>query len=476
MNRRRPTGRGESEGRPETLGNSSGQPHSETQQSHYVPCGLARIRQAAKKDKQQRFVNLLHHVTPEMLGDAYRALKRFASPGIDGMTWDEYGENMHSRITELHRRVQSREYRAMPSKRAWIPKADGTKRPLGIAALEDKIVQLAVSWVMSAIYEEDFAGFSYGFRPGRSQHHALDAVWVGIMQRKVSWIVDADIKSFFDTIKHDVLIKFIEHRIGDPRILALVQQWLRAGVCENGRWTGATAGTPQGAVISPLLANIYLHYALDLWVKWWRKRDGIGDCIIVRYADDFVVGFQNKTDAEQFLHDLRERLGKFGLTLHPDKTRLIEFGRFAIANRTKRDQGKPETFNFLGFTHHCATRRKDGYFTIIRTSIAKRMGATLQRIGQHLRINRATPIAEQGKWLGAVIRGWLNYHAVPGNSIAISSFHTRAIEAWRRALRRRSQTAARGTTWPIMRKLAQRYLPKPKILHQYPNQRLCVTT
>jgi len=448
----------------------------ETQDSELMVSGLERIRQASKRDKGMRFTNLLHHVTVGALEDAYRSLKRSASPGVDGVTWEEYGEDVVVRLIDLHDRVHGGRYRAQPSKRAWIPKADGTKRPLGIAALEDKIVQLAVSRILSAIYEEDFAGFSYGFRPGRGQHDALDAVWVGITERKVNWIVDADITGFFDALDHEWLMKFMEHRVADPRILRLLRQWLRAGVSESGEWSQTKVGTPQGAVISPLLANVYLHYVLDLWVKWWRSQSDVGDVIIVRYADDFIVGFQRETDARRFLHDLQERLAKFALTLHPDKTRLIEFGRFAQSNRRERGAGKPETFNFLGFTHRCAKRRSDGSFTVIRTTMAKRLGATVQRIGQALKANRSLPIVEQGTWLRSVVRGWLNYHAVPGNSMAIHQFRDRVVDAWRRALSRRSQTARAGTTWIIMRKLADTFLPPARILHPYPNQRLGVIT
>ena len=475
-NRRRPSGRGVREGRPETAGNPDWPTMSEAQDSEHMMSGLERIREVARGKKRERFTSLLHHITVGTLEDAYRSLKRSASPGIDGVTWAEYGEDMATRLADLHDRVHGGRCRAQPSKRAWIPKADGTKRPLGIAALEDKIVQLAVSRVMQAIFEEDFAGFSYGFRPGRGQYQALDAVVVGIERRKVNWIVDADIKGFFDTIDHGWLMKFIEHRIADPRLLRLLRKWLRAGVSEQGEWAPTTVGTPQGAVISPLLANIYLHQVLDVWMKWWRSQDGRGETIIVRYADDFVVGFQHKTDAEQFLHDLRERLAKFALTLHPDKTRLIEFGRFAAGNRLERGEGKPETFNFLGFTHRCAKRRSDGRFTVIRTTMTKRLGATVQRIGQTLTANRALPIVEQGRWLTSVVRGWLNYHAVPGNSGAIHAFKDRVIDAWRRSLRRRSQRAGSGTTWAIMRRLSERYLPPIRILHPYPNERLCVIT
>ncbi len=474
--RRRPSGRGKGEGRPETSENPNWPPMPETQDSGLMVSGLERIRQVAKRDKDMRFTNLLHHVTVGALEDAYCSLKRSASPGIDGVTWAEYGEDVLVRLIDLHDRVQGGRYRGQPSKRAWIPKVDGTKRPLGIAALEDKIVQLAVSRILQAIYETDFVGFSYGFRPVRGQHDALDAVAVGITQRKVNWIVDADIKGFLDALNHEWLMRFMEHRVADPRILRLLRQWLRAGVSESRKWSETKVGTPQGAVISPLLANVYLHHVLDLWVKWWRSRGNTGEVIIVRYADDFIVGLQREADARRFLHDLQERLAKFALNLHPEKTRLIEFGRFAMSNRQERRAGKPETFNFLGFTHRCAKRRSDGGFTVIRTTMPKRLGATIQRIGQALKANRSLPIVEQGKWLGSVVRGWLNYHAVPGNGMAIHQFRDRVVEAWRRALGRRSQTAQRGTTWIFMRKLADDFIPRAKILHPYPNERLCVTT
>ena len=403
MNRRRPTGRGASEGRPETAGNPDWPTMTEAPNSEGMMSGLERIRQAARKDKEVRFTSLLHHVTVTMLEEAFRSLKHDDAAGIDGVTWSEYDEGLWRRLIDLHGRVQSGRYRPLPSKRAWIPKPDGRMRPLGIAALEDKIVQLALVWVLQSIYEEDFAGFSYGFRPGRSQHQALDAVWVGTTERNVHWIVDADIRSFFDTIDHGWLMKFVEHRIADPRVLHLLRKWLRAGVSEDGKWSKTTVGIPQGAVISPLLANIFLHYAFDLWVKWWRNQERTGEVIVVRYADDFVVGFQTEDSAKRFLHELRERLAKFKLELHPDKTRLIEFGRYAQANRAKRGEGKPETFNFLGFTHRCAKRMKDGLFTVIRTTIAKRLGAMLNRIGQTLRgfpCNPSYPGRSPGWYLG----------------------------------------------------------------------------
>ena len=474
LSHRRPTGRGMGEGRSETAENPRQSATSGAQDPGSVSIGLERVREAARRDGKMRFTSLLHLVTLVALEEAYAALQRQASPGVDGVTWAAYGEGLATRLADLHGRVQNGTYRCQPSKRAWIPKADGSKRPLGIACLEDKIVQQAVSRILTAIYEEDFANFSYGFRPGRSQHQALDALWVGIREREVNWIVDADIQGFFDSIDHEWLMKFLEHRIGDKRILRLLRKWLRAGVSESGEWSRTTVGTPQGAVISPLLANVFLHYALDQWMTWWRNHEASGAVIFVRYADDFVAGFQSQADAQKFLHDLRERVAKFGLRLHPDKTRLIEFGRFASANRAGRGEGRPETFNFLGFTHRCGTRRSDGGFIVLRQSMAKRMGATLHRIGQHLLLHRSLPMDDQGRWLAAAVRGWFGYHAVPGNTSALRAFRDRAIEAWRRALQRRSQTAKVGLSWEVMRRLADRYLPKPCVLHPYPSQRLIV--
>jgi group II intron reverse transcriptase/maturase len=420
-----------------------------------------------------RFTALLHHVCPELLRASYFELKRSAAPGVDGMTWHEYGRDLEERIQDLHDRVHRGVYWAQPSKRAWIPKADGRQRPLGIAALEDKIVQQAVKTVLEQIYEEDFLGFSYGFRPGRSCHNALDATWVGITQRKVSWVLDADIRGFFDAIDHEWLMKFLEHRIADRRILRLIRKWLRAGVSEGGHWSRTTVGTPQGSVISPLLANVFLHYVLDLWVNQWRQRHARGEVITVRYADDFVMGFQHRDDAEQCLRALRRRLAEFGLELHPEKTRLIEFGRFAAERREKRGEGRPETFNFLGFTHGCGTTRK-GAFTIKRKSIAKRLRAKLQDIKVQLQRCMHRPVTEVGKWLRSVVRGWMNYHAVPGNIRSLDQFRTQVARLWLHVLRRRSQKG-RKWTWERLERLIHRWLPKPEILHPYPNERLVVS-
>lgn len=434
---------------------------------------LEGVRQAARKDKKSRFTALLHHVTPQLLQESFFKLKQEAAPGVDDVTCDEYAFGLYKRIADLHNRVHSGTYRAKPSKRAWIPKADGRLRPLGIAALEDKIVQQAVKTVLEAIFEEEFLGFSYGFRPGRNQHNALDALWVGITQRQVSWVLDADIRGFFDAIDHEWLMKFVEHRIADRRILRLIRKWLRAGVSEDGKWSKTTIGTPQGSVISPFLANVFLHYVLDLWVVSWRKRTATGAVICVRYADDFVMGFQNRSDAERCLRELRGRLEEFGLELHPDKTRLIEFGRYAAERRSKRGQGKPETFTFLGFTHICGTTR-NGKFMIKRQSNAKGMRSKLAEIKAKLRRRMHHTVSEVGSWLRSVVQGWFNYHAVPGNSPRLDQFRTQIGQLWLDAIRRRSQRGRRWT-WERMSRLIRYWLPSARILHPYPYQRLIVT-
>lgn len=437
--------------------------------------GLDRIRSAAKRDKTLCFTNLMHHITVDLLRDGYNALKRDAASGVDDVTWYEYGEQLEDRLQDLHERVQSGRYRAKPSKRIWLSKPDGRQRPIGIAALEDKIVQKTVVWICSQIYEEDFLGFSYGFRPGRSQHNALDALWVGITQRKVNWVLDADVRSFFDAIDHQWLEKFVEHRIADPRMNRLIRKWLRAGVSEDGRWSKTRVGTPQGSVISPVLANIYLHYVLDLWVNKWRRSKAQGEVIIVRYADDFVMGFQYRKDAECFMHEMQSRFGKFGLEINQDKTRLIEFGRFASSNRAKRGEGKPETFDFLGFTHICGRTPKKKRFTVIRKTIAKRLRATVKEMRIKLLERRHDPVPEQGKWLRSVIQGHLNYFAVPGNRSSTDSFRTQIIRGWFSALRRRSHKA-RKLTWQRFQRLVKTWIPTNKTIHPYPHERLCVNT
>ena len=434
--------------------------------------GLLGVRKAARKDKRTRFTALLHHVTVNLLRDSYYALKREAAPGVDGTTWKEYEAGLDEKLANLHGRIHQGTYRARPSKRAYIPKADGRQRPLGIAALEDKIVQQAVGTVLNQIYEEDFLGFSYGFRPGRSQHDALDALWVGIMRKKVNWILDADIRGFFDNLSHEWLVKFIEHRIADRRILRLIQKWLRAGVSEEGKWTKTEVGTPQGAVASPLLANVYLHYAFDLWVRQWRERHASGDVIVVRYADDIVMGFENREEAERFVQEWKDRLQKFGLELHPDKTRLIEFGRNAAENRRKAGDGKPETFDFLGFTHICGQTRKTGRYIVKRKTIRKRLSAKLRELKEELRRRWHQPVAEVGRWLRSVVQGYFNYHAVPGNLDSLKAFRHQIIWRWYRALRRRSQRSR--MTWARFRPLLIRWIPTARILHPHPNVRFDV--
>jgi len=435
--------------------------------------GLDRIREAAQGNKHLRFTSLMHHITEEMLRASYYALKHSAAAGVDDVTWHEYGEYLEERIKDLHGRVHSGRYRAKPSKRVWIPKPDGRQRPIGIAVLEDKIVQQAVVTVLNRIYEQDFLGFSYGFRPERSPHNALDAIWVGIMHKKVSWVLDVDIRSFFDTINHAWLMKFVECRIADPRMLRLICKWLRAGVSEEGEWSKTEVGTPQGSVISPLLSNIYLHYVLDEWVSQWRKSQARGDVIIVRYADDAVMGFQHRHEAERFLVALRERFAEYGLELHNEKTRLIEFGRFAESNRAKRGEGKPETFDFLGFTHICSRTRKGDRFTIRRKTIAVRLRAKIKGIREAIIRKRHEPVPEQGAWLRSVVRGHLNYFAVPCNKKAIDAFRTEVIKAWLFALRRRSQKSM-NLTWERIKRLVVKWIPTAKVQHPYPNERLYV--
>jgi RNA-directed DNA polymerase len=431
--------------------------------------GLLGVREAAQRDKKLRFTSLLHHITPELLRASFFDLKKQAAPGVDGETWREYAVDFEQRIDDLHGRIHRGAYRAKPSKRAYILKQDGKLRPLGIAALEDKIVQQAARTVLECIYEQDFLGFSYGFRPERSQHRALDALYVGITKRKVNWILDADIRGFFDNISHEWLMKFLEHRIADRRMLRLLKKWLRAGVSEDGEWSPTKVGTPQGAVISPFYANVFLHYVLDLWINDWRQRQAKGEVIIVRYADDFVLGFREESDARRCLAALRERFAKFGLELHPEKTRLIQFGRYAEERRAKRGEGPPETFDFLGFTHICGKTRP-GDFTIHRKTSRKKFQAKLTELKKQLSRRLHADLAEVGAWLASVYRGWCQYYAVPGNYARLRQFQTALQQMWLRRLRRRSQRG-RHLTWVKFSKLSRRWLPTPRILHPYPNVR-----
>jgi RNA-directed DNA polymerase len=437
-----------------------------------VSQGLDRVRQAAKRDKEARFTALLHHVDIDCLRDAYRASNPKAATGVDGVTWEAYGENLEVNLQDLHRRLHSGAYRAKPVRRTYIPKADGRPRPLGIASLEDKIIQGALVKVLNCIYEVDFLGFSYGFRPGRGPHHALDALAVGIKKRKVNWVLDADLADFFTSLDRGWLRKFLEHRIADKRVLHIIQKWLRAGIVEDGDWAECDAGAPQGATASPLLANVYLHYVFDLWAEQWRKKQAQGDVILVRYADDFIVGFQHKQDADRFLADLVERFARFGLSLKAGKTRLIEFGRFAARDREARGLGKPETFDFLGFRHICGKTRA-GEFRVLRKTVLKRRRTKLRELYDELKRRRHLPIPEQGRWLRSVAQGHLNYYAVPGNLKAVSSFIYQLRRLWMKALQRRSQKTR--MSWPRYSRLAAGWLPRVRNMHPYPDQRFAVT-
>jgi len=455
-----------------TEGNAGQQSRCRTQGRESLSQAMDRIRSAARHRKEEKLTALFHHISADLLFEAFYELKKEAAPGVDGVTWRAYEAELERNLEELRERVQRGAYRAQPSRRVFIPKPDGRQRPIAVAALEDKIVQRAAVALLNAIFEEEFLGFSYGFRPGRGAHHALDALVVGITSRKVSFILDADIRSFFDEVSQDWLIRFLEHRIGDERIIRLIRKWLRAGILEDGVVRVSDKGTGQGAVISPLLANIYLHYVLDLWAERWRRCEATGHMTIVRYADDFIVGFEHEADARRFLEALRERLGKFALSLHPDKTRLIEFGRFAAANRERRGLGKPETFNFLGFTFICGKSRK-GKFLVRRQTRRDRMRAKLKAIKQELRGRRHQPIPIQGKWLRQVVQGYFNYFAVPTNGPALIAFHHFVCQLWKRSLSRRSQKGE--VTWERIKRLAQDWLPKPRILHPWPSIRFAVT-
>ena len=453
-------------------GNTASKPRPGHSAGPGVSHALDRVRQVAVRDKDARFTALLHHVSLDRLRAAYWAINPKAAPGVDGVVWAAYGQDLEASLRDLHARVQAGRYRASPSRRVYIPKADGRQRPLGIATLEDKIVQRAVVVVLNSIYEVDFRGFSYGFRPGRKPHQALDALAAGIMRKRVNWVLDADIRDFFGQLDRVWLRKFLEHRIADKRVLRLIGKWLAAGVIEDGEWAACDQGSPQGASVSPLLANVYLHYVLDLWADWWRRRHAHGDVIIVRWADDFIVGFEHQDDARRFLEELRGRFAEFGLELHPDKTRLIEFGRHAARNRAARGEGKPETFAFLGFTHICATSG-GGRFWIRRKTDSKRARAKLARVKTQIRQRRCLPIPEQGRWLASVVRGHQAYYAVPGNSDAVNAFRTQVARHWHQALRRRSQRSR--LTWVRMNRIVTRWLPRTRILHPFPEVRFAAT-
>jgi group II intron reverse transcriptase/maturase len=463
-------GRGLAKGKPDQQ-NASRTPSRDGN----VCYALERVRQRAERDKAMRFTALMHHIyNVDILRGAYEGLKRNASPGVDGETWRHYGQNLEDNLRDLSGRLARGGYRAKPVLRAYILKEDGRQRPLGVPALEDKIVQRATVEVLNAIYETDFLGFSYGFRPRRGQHDCLDALYTGLLTKKVNWVLDADIQGFFDTLDHGWLVKFLEHRIGDKRVVHLIQKWLNAGVLEDGKWECSEEGTPQGGSASPLLANVYLHYVFDLWAHHWRTTKAKGDVIITRWADDFVVGFQHRSEAEQFLAELKERFLKFGLKLHPEKTRLIEFGRYADQNRKNRGQGKPGGFNFLGFTHVCGTKRSNGYFTVKRFTMKKRFRSKLKEVKAELwrRINE--PVPDVGAWLRSVVTGHFRYYGVPMNIHALQSFRSQVARHWYWTLRRRSQKTR--LTWERMYRLINQWLPRAHIYHPYPLRRRGVIT
>lgn len=454
------------EGRASPEGNSDQTAAVRTQRRAAASNGLMAVRRAAQQGKDVRFTALLHHITVDLLEQSYFALKRGSAPGIDGVTWQAYGERLNESLLELHNRIHRGNYRATPARRTMIPKADGSQRPLSILCLEDKLVQQAVVYVLEAIYEPEFLGFSYGFRPGRSQHDALDALSTGIYRKRVNWVLDADIRGFFDAMSHDWILRFLQHRIADKRLLRLISKWLKVGTLHDGRHELSERGTPQGAVVSPLLANVYLHYVFDLWANVWRRKKALGDVVIVRYADDVVVGFEREHEAKAFLGDLKERLKTFELTLHPDKTRLIQFGRWAINNRKQEGLGKPETFDFLGFTHFCTRSRKNGSFVIGRQTIKKRMRARLQLIKLELRRRMHDSISETGLWLHRVLQGHVNYFAVSGNDRSLWQFYHRVCWYWLKALRRRSQKAFMN--WSQFVRLTKRFFPPIRLLHPHP--------
>jgi group II intron reverse transcriptase/maturase len=429
------------------------------------------VRETARTSRDLKFTALLHHVNVELLTSSFHRLKKNAAVGIDKMTWHEYEQDLEDRIDDLHGRIHRGAFRAKPSKRVYIEKADGRKRPLGIPSLEDKIVQHAVRTVLQCIYEEDFFGFSYGFRPQRSQHQALDALYVAITEKRVNWILDADIEGFFDNIDRDWLVRFLEHRVGDKRIVRLIQKWLAAGIIEGTDWSDHGKGTPQGAVLSPLLANVFLHYVFDLWINQWRKRHAKGTCVVIRYADDFVIGFEHEADARACLESLGERLGKFGLNLHPKKTRLIEFGRGSAARREREGRGKCETFDFLGFTHFCGKTRRAQRFALKRITIASRMRRAIAAIKVELGRRRHDPPGRTGRWLASVIRGWNGYHGVPDNFTRLEQFKKAITKLWRRQLQRRSQRGKSRWPWARMNRLADKHLPLVRITHPRPNVR-----
>lgn len=444
-----------------------------TQSMEHLRDSLTRLGDAARRHKDLQFNNLLHHITLDCLSQAFYHLNKQAAKGVDEQDWHSYAEGLAQHLPRLHQQVQSGRYRAQAIKRVWIPKADGSQRPIGITSIEDKIVQQAVVWVLEAIYEQDFLGFSYGFRPNRSQHQALDAVYMAISVKKVGWIIDADLKAFFDTLNHDWMMRFLEHRIADRRVLRLIKGWLTAKVQDGKQSQKSSLGTPQGGVISPLLANIYLHYVLDLWLQQWRKRRSRGDVYIVRYADDFIIGCQYRDDADGLLHAIKQRFAKFALSLNEQKTKLIEFGRFAGQNRAQRGQSKPDTFDFLGFTHACGEALSSGKFMLKRYTIKKKARAFLARVKAFIRNGICYSPYAVGNKLKQILTGYFNYFAIPGNQACIGMIRTEVCKYWLRTLRRRSQKG-RTFNWQRLKGLVMLFIPHTRVRHPYPNQRLKV--
>jgi len=458
------------EGRASAEGNPPHETTDRMQDRKEVLVGLGRVRQRAEEDKQSEFANLFHFLKVPLLREAYYALKRNASPGLDGVNWHQYGRGLEARLPALQDELHRGSYRATPAKRTYLIKPDGRKRPLGMQAIEDKVVQMACVMVLNEVYEPSFSGFSYGSRPRRKPHDALDALHEGICRKKINWILDCDIEGFFDHLPHEPLMEIIGRRVKDRRLLRLIRKWLRVGWVEDGQRYPARVGTPQGAVISPLLANIYLDEVMDKWMSTWRREHATGDVIAIRYVDDTVYGFEHESEARSFLKQLGERLAEHGLKLHPGKTRLLEFGRFAASNRKKREQGKPESFDFLGFTHLCGKSRK-GKFIVRRKTVAKRMSRKLQELKKELRRRMHEPVWKTGRWLASVIGGATRYYGIPGNTKAIRAFYTQASRLWLFAIRRRSQKARQRWTWERFYRLQRIWLPRPRICHPYPNQR-----
>ncbi|UCD24228.1 MAG: group II intron reverse transcriptase/maturase [Gemmatimonadota bacterium] len=465
-----PSGVAESvEGRASTKRNASERARVQTQSWESTMSRLTRVREVAVRDRRQRFTALLHHLTPALLARSFYQLKRSAAQGVDGISWRQYEDGLDDRLADLYQRIQAGRYRPQPARRVYIPKADGSKRPLSILSIEDKVAQQAVVTILNQIYEPDFLGFSYGFRPQRSQHDALDALAWSITRKRVSWVLDVDIQRFFDSVDHEWLIRMVQHRVQDKRLLRLITQWIKVGVVDDtAKRYPAQGGVPQGSVIAPLLSNIYLHYVFDVWSHQWRRKKAKGTVTVVRYADDVVLGFQYEREAKEYLGMLNERLQAFGLTTHPEKTRLLRFGRFAATDRAARGEGKPETFDFLGFTHYC-TSCKRGKFKLGRKTERKRLTNQIQEVKRELRERMHVPGNENLEWLNRVVRGHVNYYGVPGNSPAIGRFRLEIVRRWMKLLRRRSQRSR--LNWAKFRPWVDRHLVTARVVHPYPEQR-----